>query len=52
MKTKSRAIPGLAISLALALLPAWQTPANATEPAQDENLAYAIGEQPFRRIQS
>jgi len=37
----------LAISLALTLLPAWQTPATATEPAQDENLAYAIGVQTY-----
>ncbi|TVS09695.1 MAG: DUF1254 domain-containing protein, partial [Planctomycetaceae bacterium] len=47
MITKCRTIPGLAISLALTLLPAWQTPATATEPAQDENLAYAIGVQTY-----
>ena len=36
-----------AIALALACSFAWQTPANATEPAQDENLAYAIGVQTY-----
>ena len=48
MTTRSRAIPGLAISLALALLPAWQTTATATEPALDEPIiadayVYLIG---------
>jgi hypothetical protein len=36
-----------AITLALALLFAWPTPAGATEPAQDESLAYAIGVQAY-----
>ena len=36
-----------AIALALACSFAWQTPANATEPAQGENLAYAIGVQTY-----
>ena len=34
-----------AMTLALACSVAWQTPASATEPAQDENLAFAIGVQ-------